>query len=78
MTNTTSAFLWHTDARPSVFANDPAFNGNNLKSKGMVKVNDVKRKKGLSPGTIRGLSNRSEEMLVANKRFSTYLKDSDE
>jgi hypothetical protein len=73
-----SAFLWHTDARPSVFATDPAFNGNNLKSKAMVKAIDSKRKKGLSPGTIRGLSNRSEDMLVANKRFSTYIKDSNE
>jgi len=36
-------------------------------------IND-KRKKGLSPGTIRGLSLRSEEALIANKRFSTYLQ----
>ena len=78
MTAVISPFLWYIDVRPSGFADDPAFNGNNLKSKGMVKANDAKRKKGLSPGTIRGLSNRSEEMLIANKRFSTYLKDSDE
>ena len=75
MTAVVSAFLWHTDARPSVFATDPAFTANNKKSKAMVKVVDEKRKKGLSPGTIRGLSRRSEELLITNKRFATYLKE---
>jgi hypothetical protein len=78
MTTAISAFLWHTDIRPSIFASDTSFKANNKKSKAMVKAIDAKRKKGLSPGTIRGLSKRSEEMLIANNRFSTYLKDTNE
>lgn len=75
MTAAISAFLWHTDAHPSVFAADPSFTTNNKKSKAMVKFVDEKRKKGLSPGTIRGLSRRSEELLITNKRFANYLKE---
>lgn len=69
MNKAISAFLWHTDVRPSIFATDPAFTTNSQKSKVMTKAVDDKRKKGLSPGTIRGLSKRSEEIIIANKLF---------
>ncbi len=76
---TQSPFLWHVDKVSSIFATDPAFKSrkSSILSKGMAQTQIVneKRKKGLSPGTIRGLSMRSEEALIANKRFSTYLQD---
>jgi hypothetical protein len=73
-----SPFLWNINRTSSIFATDPAFKSrkSSILSKGMTQtqvIND-KRKKGLSPGTIRGLSLRSEEALIANKRFSTYLQ----
>jgi len=72
-----SPFLWYVDIEPSMFASDPAFKARKntalSKSSAQTLIIDEKRKKGLSPGTIRGLSKRSEEALVANKRFSSYL-----
>jgi len=69
MSKVVSAFLWYTEREPSMFSTDPAFTTNNKKSNVMIKANDDKRKKGLSPGTIRGLSIRSEERIIANKLF---------
>ncbi|CAB4155875.1 hypothetical protein UFOVP662_27 [uncultured Caudovirales phage] len=71
-TKAVSAFLWYDDPRPSIFADDPAFS---KRSKTNIKTIDENRKKGLSYGTIKGLSKRSDELLITNKLFLKYAKE---
>ena len=71
-TDSASAFLWYDNPRPSIFASDPAFS---KKAKTNIKTIDNNRKKGLSYGTIKGLSKRSDELLITNNLFLKYAKE---